>query len=251
VNLLANAAKYTPPGGTVRLTLSTEGRSAVIRVSDSGIGIPREMQERIFDLFVQGESKEGETKQGLGVGLTLVRALARLHNGDVTVHSDGEGKGSTFTVRLPMLTTAGKPCPTNDREFSLNGLRLLIVDDNPDIRRMSSRLLEHAGCVVESAVDGEQALEALNENVPDAALIDIGLPGISGYDVAQRIRAKYDGNSPFLVAITGFGQPEDRRKALASGFDAHLVKPINMAQLGELLTPLRQEPRAGRKPAKA
>jgi len=238
VNLLSNACKYTHSGGRILLSVSAADEQALISVRDDGIGIPPEMQERIFDLFVQVDGIPGASKQGMGVGLTLVRALARLHDGDVSVDSAGNDAGSTFTVHLPLAPAPGAPPPQSPANPDLNGLRLLLVEDNPDIRRMASRLLERAGCHVETAPDGHQALEMLTRYQPDAALVDIGLPGISGYEVAERIRAEKDGHSPYLVAVTGFGQPEDRRKALASGFDAHLVKPITLSDLTELLAPL-------------
>jgi two-component system CheB/CheR fusion protein len=238
VNLLSNAAKYTPRGGRVRMSLGRSDGQAVINVRDDGIGIPAHMQERVFDLFVQLDGAPGLTEHGMGVGLALVKALVRMHDGTVSVHSNGPGTGSEFTVRLPLVDRTGSPVDVKDSEPQLAGLRLLLVDDNADIRRMSSRLLERTGCEVESAADGRQALDALAARIPDAALIDIGLPDMSGYEVAEQIRAATDGHSPFLIAVTGFGQPEDRRKALAAGFDAHLVKPISLKELLDLLAPL-------------
>lgn len=239
VNLLSNAVKYTPAGGRIQMSVSRADGQANISVRDDGIGIPSDMQERVFDLFVRLDGAPGVTDQGMGVGLALVRALVQLHDGTVTVHSSGPGEGSEFTVRLPLADAEAPQEERSQLETRLTGLRLLLVDDNPDIRRMSSHLLERSGCEVRAAADGREALEALAAGIPDAALIDIGLPDMSGYEVAQGILAATDGQAPYLIAITGFGQPEDRRKALASGFDAHLVKPISLGDLLDLLAPLR------------
>jgi two-component system CheB/CheR fusion protein len=225
-NLLTNSIKYTPPGGEVWLTLSEENGQAVIRVRDNGIGIPPEMRDRIFDLFVQVDETPGKTDGGMGVGLTLVRTLVELHGGTIEVQSEGEQKGSEFIVRLPL--SQGKPAQDAAREpkADLAGLRVVLVEDNADIRVVTGRLLKAVGCEVTHAEDGTRGIAAISEQQPDVALIDIGLPDMSGYEVARAIRQRPEGRGVKLLAVTGFGQPEDRQKALDAGFDDHLVKPL-------------------------
>lgn len=235
VNLLANAVKYTPQGGEIRISLAAEGDEAVIRVRDTGIGIPPSMQEKIFELFVQLDGAAGGLEGGMGVGLTLVRNLVGLHGGSVTAHSDGLGRGAEFVVRLPIAKQAPKERSTESPQRTLAGRRIVVVDDNADIRVTSRGLLEAMGCTVFDVPDGEQAIELIRAQKPDLALIDIGMPGLSGYETAERIRALPEIDGMLLIAVTGFGQADDRIHALNSGFDAHLVKPIQLEQLAQLL----------------
>jgi two-component system CheB/CheR fusion protein len=241
-NLLSNAIKYTPPGGHVWLTLREENGQAVISVRDTGLGIPAALRDRIFDLFVQLERDPGDAAGGMGVGLTLVKAIVQLHGGDIAVGGDGPGKGSEFTVRLPATSKDRLPAPAETVQFPLQGLRLVLVEDIADIRRVTQRLLRSMGCVVDAAEDGLAAIDTITRVRPEVALIDIGLPEIDGYEVARRIRSRSELDSVKLVAVTGFGQEEDRRKALEAGFDAHLVKPVDLNELRRILCRLANRP---------
>ena len=232
-NLVANAVKYTPAGGEITVTVAREGNQAVLRVRDTGMGIRPELLPRVFDLFVQADRSLERSSGGLGIGLTLVRQLVQLHGGSVEAASAGPGRGSTFTVRLPIL--AALPVPDGGAQPAVGGppQRVLVVEDNDDAREMLRNLLSLLGHEVHEACDGAAGIEEARRVRPDAALIDIGLPGIDGYEVARRIRADVPGAR--LVAVTGYGQPEDRERALAAGFDVHLVKPVDPDQLQRLL----------------
>ena len=235
-NLLANAVKYTPKEGAITVSVAREGADAVLRVADEGIGMPPELVARVFDPFVQGERPLDRSYGGLGIGLTLVRRLAELHGGAASAASDGPGRGSVFTVRLPAIeapaTRPGKPAP----EGAAGGCEVLIVEDNADARETLKRLLEYEGHRVRAAGDATAALEVLRAGRLDVALIDIGLPGMDGYELARRIRAQGDGGRTLLlVAVTGYGLPEDRRRSAAAGFDAHLIKPLDLEALRALL----------------
>lgn len=236
VNLLNNAIKYTPAGGMIHLALRRDGDQAVLSVRDTGVGIPVDMQEKIFDIFVQLDQSNGATGSGMGVGLTLVRALVQMHGGNICVYSDGPGKGSEFVVRLP-ITAEGKISPPPQKERpAFTGLRVLLVEDNPDLREVTQTLLAMLGCEVTIADDGVTGVEAALKHCPPVALIDIGLPGLSGLDVARRIRQDPRGKQIKLIALTGFGRPEDRQKAFEAGFNAHLVKPFVLEQLAAMLS---------------
>jgi signal transduction histidine kinase/CheY-like chemotaxis protein len=236
MNLLLNAIKYTPPGGRIRIGARVDGAHGVLRVEDSGAGIPADLLPHIFDLFVQGQREPDRAPGGLGVGLTLVRRLTDLHGGQVDVASAGPGLGSVFTVRLPLAAepqaratslirspTAPVPC------------RVLMVEDYADARDSLRSLLELSGHEVREAADGPTGVDLALSLEPDVVLIDIGLPGLDGYDVARRIRSTSRGHLMVLAAVTGYGQPEDRRRAEEAGFDALLVKPVDPDQLTELL----------------
>jgi chemotaxis methyl-accepting protein methylase/signal transduction histidine kinase/chemotaxis response regulator CheB len=234
-NLLTNAIKFTPSAGKVVLNIARDGGEAVLRIRDTGVGVPPSMRERIFDLFVQLDGALGRSDGGMGVGLTLVRALVLLHDGKVSVESEGEGKGSEFIVRLPLDISGERPQQSKAAIKDLAGLRLALVEDQPDIRIVTARLLEAFGCTVLSIEDGRKAAEAIEQFNPDAALIDIGLPHIDGYEVARRVRMLPGGQKIRLIAVTGFGQKSDRQKALEAGFDAHLVKPVDLQDLARVL----------------
>jgi signal transduction histidine kinase/ActR/RegA family two-component response regulator len=237
-NLLLNAAKYTPAGGTIEVAVRRAGANAELEVSDDGIGMPRELLESVFEAFVQGERSLDRSQGGLGIGLTLVQRLAQLHGGSASAHSEGPGKGSRFTVRLPLA----EPPVARSAEATVpagESRDILIVEDNPDARETLRQLLELEGHRVRVAADGAAALAAMRAAPPQAALIDIGLPEMDGYELARRIRAELDGTTrPVLIAITGYGLPEDRERALAAGFDAHLVKPIELPTLQAALEAL-------------
>jgi signal transduction histidine kinase/DNA-binding response OmpR family regulator len=242
-NLLQNAAKYTAPGGKVWLRgrVEVEERELVLEIADNGIGIRPEMLASIFEMFVQEEPRADRAPGGLGLGLTLVRSLVTLHGGRVSAHSEGLGRGSTFTVRLPLPEPIAEATPiaravrraavasTEDRP-----LEIVIVEDNPDIRTTTRDLLELLGHHVLEAGDGDSGVELVRERHPNVVLVDIGLPGADGYAVARRIREDHNGGSPRLVALTGYGSAEDRSRALDAGFDAHLVKPVTVEQLQTL-----------------
>jgi signal transduction histidine kinase len=235
-NLLVNAVKYTPEGGTIRISVRGESGAAVLRVADEGIGMPPELVASAFDLFVQGERGLDRSYGGLGIGLTLVRRLTELHGGSVNASSAGPGLGSEFTVRLPAISVPVAVKQLTASERAVTARDILIVEDNADARETLCKLLEFAGHRVRTAADGVAGVEAALAALPEVAFVDIGLPKLDGYEVARRIRAAADGGRrPWLVALTGYGLEEDRQRALAAGFDAHLVKPVSEDELEKLL----------------
>jgi len=236
MNLLSNALKFTPPGRGIWITVGSEQGEAVLRVADQGAGISAELLPSVFDLFVQGDRDLDRRLGGLGVGLSLVRRLVDLHGGRVEAASDGPGRGSVFTVRLPALAEA----PQSAREPSgppagAPRHRILVVEDNTDNREMIRILLESAGHEVHDTGDGVSGVEAAAQLAPDTVLVDIGLPGIDGYEVARRIRAKLRDRCR-LIALSGYGQQKDRERAFDAGFDDHLLKPVDPALLLEVLS---------------
>lgn len=240
-NVLGNAVKYTPPGGTVDLNVSAEDDVVSIAVRDSGVGIPPEKLNAIFDLFVQGDGTLHRSGTGMGIGLTLARSIVELHGGTITARSDGAGRGSEFIVQLPRM--AGEPqkpqdcrsAPRHDRNDGKFDCSVVIVEDSPDNRRMLKQLLEVQGCRVVTAENGTKGLAAIEQYQPDIALIDIGLPGLDGYEVARQVRTNLGNTKTYLAALTGYGQPSDVRQALDAGFDVHLVKPVNLDTLRQIL----------------
>ena len=243
-NLMQNAVKYTPRGGRIRLCVGAESGQAVLRVRDTGIGLSAEMLHTIFEPFAQVESSRQRSEGGLGLGLPLVRSLVALHGGGVEAASEGPGTGSEFIVRLPLLADEGKaaalrkPSPARSGRVlqPVTGLRVLIVEDNEDGRESLRELLELWGHTVSSAASGPEGIEMAFAIRPEVALIDIGLPGLDGNEVARRIRSILDEEEISLIAMTGYGQPEDRRRALQAGFDRYLVKPVDPAVLSQLLS---------------
>ena len=244
-NLVGNATKFTPPGGEISVTVAREESQGVLEVRDTGVGIAAETLATIFDLFAQGERTLDRAQGGLGIGLTLVRRLVELHGGSVEAASDGPGRGSVFTVRLPTVASPGETvqAPSATRRRPGTPRRILVVEDNPDAREMLCVVLAHEGHDVHEAADGPTGLDAAASCCPDVALIDVGLPGLDGYEVARRIRASTAGEPPYLIAITGYGQPEDRRRAREAGFDTHLVKPIDPIRLAEVIATAAARPR--------
>ena len=228
-NLLSNSAKYTPPGGAIRLTLARDGGEAVVAVADDGVGIPAESLGKIFGLFSQIDRAIEKTTGGLGIGLALVKGLVEMHGGTITAASDGEGRGSTFTIRLPLLP-ADAPIPEAPAAAG-NGegprpRRVLVVDDNADAADSLALLLEISGHDVRTAYDGLQAVAAAAEFRPDLVLMDVGMPRLNGLDATRRIRAEGWGRGVHIVALTGWGQEQDRRNSADAGADGHLVKPV-------------------------
>lgn len=242
-NLLNNAAKYTADGGKIVLTVAGEEGVAVFRVRDSGIGIPAEMLSKVFDLFTQVDRSLDRSQGGLGIGLTLVRRLAELHGGSVEARSEGLGRGSEFFLRIPTLVV--EPPRNADRVRGLDAkrsspARILIVDDNVDSAKSLSRLLQLSGHQVTMAADGPEALRQAEATDPEIVLLDIGLPGMDGYQVARTLRERADSERVVLVALTGYGREEDRRRSREVGFDHHLVKPVDIDALLALIESQRR-----------
>ena len=246
VNLLNNAAKYTDEGGQIWLSLRTDGSDMVLSVRDSGIGIDLKEFPDIFDLFTQASRSLDRSQGGLGIGLSLVQRLVEMHQGTVEVKSDGLGRGSEFRVRLPLMMASepvlSPPEIVGAAEPTKQGWRLLVVDDNVDSAEVLAKLLRRTGHDVQTAYTGPDALIAAAEYVPDLILLDIGLPGLNGYEVARRIRENPGLKQVKLVAMTGYGQDSDRQLASEVGFDEHLVKPVNFAKILELLTAMLAPP---------
>lgn len=243
-NLLNNAAKYTPPGGSIELAVEQDGAGALVHVRDDGIGIPPEMLDRIFDMFVQADTSLGRPHGGLGIGLTLVRSLVEMHGGQVTAASAGPGRGSQFTVRLPLAEgsrpAAGEPASGT---AAPPPCRILVADDNNDAADTLAMMLELMGHEVHVAYDGIQAVREAEKFSPAVVFLDIGMPGMDGYEVARRLRRSPATRDAFLVAVTGWGQESDRRRSREAGFDHHAVKPLELAELERLLAAALSERR--------
>ncbi|MGN6366407.1 response regulator [Asticcacaulis taihuensis] len=241
-NLLNNAAKYTPPGGEIRLTMREHDGQADIEVADNGLGIDPDMLPRVFELFTQADRHLDRSQGGLGIGLALVSKLVEMHGGTSRAVSEGAGKGSTFTISLPLIDTQGETAgealqKQQTREAS--ALRVLIVDDNVDSAQTSLWMLDlmgHRGMV---AHEGVRALEMAREQTPDVVLLDIGMPGMDGYEVCRQLRQMPEMKNKTVIAQTGWGQESDRQKAFAAGFDHHITKPVSLDLLTQLLADIR------------
>jgi CheY-like chemotaxis protein len=241
-NLLTNAAKYTDPGGKIRLFARREGESVAVCVRDTGIGIAPDMLPHVFELFVQADHASTKTQGGLGIGLTLVKTLVEMHEGAVEAKSDGLGRGSEFIVRLPLVARVADAAPADYQPQAAvprSGRRVLIVDDNKDAALSLSMLLKLQGHEVFVAHDGYEALKVAPIYRPDLVLLDIGMPGIDGYEVARRMRQITELKGAVLAALTGWGQLEDRRRTADAGFDHHLVKPVEPSVLDDLLASIQ------------
>jgi CheY-like chemotaxis protein len=240
-NLLTNAVKYTEQGGRIWFTAELEANQVCIRVRDTGVGIPADQLRKIFDLFIQVDRSLERAQGGLGIGLTLVQRLVELHGGTVEARSDGPGKGSEFVVRLPVASAPRGVLPQRDAgsvgKEALNGAkrRILVVDDNKDAANSLAMLLNMMGYDVRTAHDGLEAVGAATTFEPSVILLDIGLPKLSGYEVARQIRQQQQ-PQPLLIALTGWGQEEDRRRSKAAGFDHHMTKPVDFNALKKLLS---------------
>jgi len=242
VNLLTNAAKFTRRGGHITVAVEREDDDAIVRVRDNGTGVPAASLDSIFGLFVQGKQSLDRAEGGLGIGLTMVRRLVEMHGGTVSAFSDGEDRGSEFVVRLPVTEQRAAVIESTARATSVvaaRRLRVLAVDDNKDFAMTLAMLLEMAGHEVRTANDGVTAHEVATEFRPDIVLLDIGLPGMNGYDLAGRLRRTPQLAGLTLIALTGYGQVEDRQQVTEAGFDGHLVKPIEPAELLALIDRLR------------
>ncbi len=253
-NLLTNAAKYTPPGGHIELTTSVEDSFAVIRVKDNGVGIPASMLQKIFEMFTQVDESLSRSQGGLGIGLMLVKHLVDMHHGSVSASSEGEGKGSEFEVRIPL---SHQPNPQNDASAThpesglggseiahgashepiapVKGKRILVVDDTRAAAMMLQKLLETLGNEVVTTHSVESALELIEQRMPEIIFSDIAMPGLSGYDFAKIVRQTYPGNQPLMVAVTGYGQENDKQLATEAGFNHHVVKPVSIDNLKRLM----------------
>jgi PAS domain S-box-containing protein len=234
-NMLDNAVKFTPGDGSVDVEVIREGREGVVRVSDTGIGIELEMLSRVFDLFAQAQQPMDRPVGGLGIGLALSRRLVEMHGGTIAAASEGHGRGAQFTVRLPM-EVAGAPKPPLTAPSPNRSRSILIVEDSEDTREALRLLLESLGHTVLEAADGRHGLALALHHRPEVVLIDLGLPELDGYEVARALRASPIGQTIQLIAVTGYGQAEDRRRSTEAGFDAHLVKPVSQSLLSTLIT---------------
>ncbi len=242
-NLLSNAVKFTEDGGRIALSAERQGQEVIVRVRDTGVGIPPDLLPRVFDLFTQGDRSIDRSRDGLGIGLTLSRRLVEMHGGAIEARSEGVGRGSEFAVRLPVFLHHGLPpdeeaAPARSLGRSSRPLRVLVVDDSEDTTELLGTLLEMAGHSIQVAHTGPSALEVAAAFRPDAVILDIGLPGLDGYQVAQRLREDPALKSVTLIAATGYGQEEDLRRSREVGFDQHLVKPIDPGELQRLLAEL-------------
>src|SRR5581483_1108661 len=264
-NVLGNAAKYTDAGGQISLTTVVREGDVEIRIRDNGIGIRPELLPHVFELFTQIDRQDGRAQGGLGIGLALVQRLVQMHQGEVTAVSEGPGKGSEFVIRLPRLLTEKEPvgqphvipvsssaaevaavvAPLAGASAARLARRILIADDNNDALESLATLLQLSGHEVFTATNGGTALQSAERHRPEVALLDIGMPMLDGYEVAKRIRAQPWGQRITLVALTGWGQDSDRRRSREAGFDSHLVKPLDLETLTDLLARLPSGPSPG------
>jgi CheY-like chemotaxis protein/anti-sigma regulatory factor (Ser/Thr protein kinase) len=238
-NLLNNAAKYTECGGRIELSVQRAGSEIAVSVKDNGVGIPANMLSRVFDIFTQVDRSLEKSQGGLGIGLSIAKRLVEMHGGSIEVRSDGHGKGSEFIVKLPARAPSSRSLApeANGRIVARQGPRhrILIADDNPDSAATLSIMLEVLGNEVRIAHDGHQAVEMAERFRPDAILLDIGMPRMNGYDACEKIRLQPWGAGAFIVALTGWGQDEDKNRSRAAGFDRHLVKPVEPATIEKLI----------------
>jgi len=242
-NLIDNALKYTPAGGRIEITVAAIGTEVVLRVSDSGVGIAPDLLPHVFDVFVQGAISIDRSQGGLGIGLSLVRRLVELHGGTVSASSPGNSSGSTFEIRLPRTEAAvAADAPAQAAPVDAGKPTVLLIEDNDDGREMMATMLGTFGYPVLQAGDGLEGVRMACAHTPDVALVDIGLPGIDGYEVARRLRQEAATSGVRLIALTGYGLAEDQRRVLEAGFDTHLVKPVELNTLLEQLAGVTARP---------
>jgi len=239
-NLLINAAKFTPPHERIALRISQDGQEVEVAVEDGGAGIEPALLPRVFELFVQGAQSMDRRVGGLGLGLAIVKTLVHMHDGRVTAHSEGAGRGSTFTVRLPLDKAPEAPTQVEDEAAAKPavGSRILIVDDNVDAAMTLAEIVGWMGYEVRAAHDAPGALKSLDSFTPQLAILDIGLPGMNGYELATQLRTLAGLHDLKLIALTGYGEAHDRQRALAARFDEHLVKPVTAERLLEIVARL-------------
>ena len=242
LNLVTNAAKYTPAGGLIQVHGRKVEGEVLVTLQDDGIGMSATLLPQIFDLFAQGERSIARSEGGLGIGLTIVHRLVEMHGGAIMAHSDGPHLGSTFSVRFPSVSPPARSAPSNTKATGGSALRVLIVDDNRDTAQGMARLLTRVGHDVQLAHDGAQALDMAREQKPQAVVLDIGLPGMDGFEVARHMRREAWSKDATIIAVTGYGQPEDRQQALEAGCNHHLVKPVDIKMLQDLLSTHRVSP---------
>jgi PAS domain S-box-containing protein len=250
-NILNNSCKYTDPGGKIRLSAERQDGEVLVKVQDTGVGIPTDRLDAVFEMFAQIDRTLERSQGGLGIGLTLVKRLVEMHDGTVTAYSEGPGQGSEFVVRLPLLLEPPKAEQGAEPETQRSaGCRILVVDDNQDAALSLAMLLEMSGHEVRTAFDGLEAIEVAAEVRPEIVLMDLGMPKLNGYEAASRIRRQPWGGRMTLIALTGWGQEEDRRRSTEAGFDGHLVKPVDCIALMKLLASLpAKEAQARAQPA--
>jgi signal transduction histidine kinase len=241
-NLLNNAVRYTDPGGRIGIAARRDDGAVAVSVSDTGIGIAADALPRVFDMFVQANARDSRAQTGLGIGLTLVRSLAEMHGGSVTARSAGAGRGSEFVVRLPLARNDARPAPADaDAGRKIAGVpRVMVVDDNRDAADSLGAVLKMLGAEVRVAHGGQAALDALGAFRPAAVFLDLGMPGMDGYETARHMRARDDGRATMIIALTGWGQESDRRQTQAAGFNQHLVKPADITALRAVLASLAE-----------
>jgi CheY-like chemotaxis protein len=235
-NLLNNSSKYTSPEGTISLTAKRIDGEVLVTVKDNGAGIPQDKLNNIFDMFMQVDRTSEQSQAGLGIGLTLVKRLTQMHGGSIEARSAGEGQGSEFVVRLPILRKAAVLSQPETVVKSSPERSVLIVDDNRDSAESLAMLLEITGNKTYMAHDGVEAVEAIEKYRPEVVLLDIGLPRLDGHEVCRRVREQHWGKDIVVIALTGWGQEDDRRKSEEAGFNGHLVKPVDYDKLLELLS---------------
>jgi CheY-like chemotaxis protein len=239
-NLLVNAAKYTPDNGRIDLRVRSDEGMVYVYVQDNGRGIAAEDLRRIFQLFMQAEAAQSAAAEsGLGIGLTLARSLAEMHGGSIEATSPGLGQGSTFTLRLPRATQVLQPSEKEDPDEAAGGLRVLVVDDNRDSADSATDVLRLLGNQVESAYGGEAGIQVARRFHPHMILLDLAMPGMDGYEARRRLIAEAGASTAYLVAMTGFGNEEDKKRTRGAGFDAHLTKPVELDALIALLNEAR------------
>jgi len=238
-NLVSNAVQHTPPRGNISLCVARQGDEAVLVVSDDGAGMSAETVARAFELFYQGHQDPDRKRGGLGIGLTLARRIVEMHGGTIGVASEGPGRGASFTIRMPSIPAPHAAHAGGAIESAPAGRQVVIVEDSSDTRLSLQKILEHEGHTVHTAADGPTGLEAILRHRPDVALVDIGLPGLDGYRLVEKLRVA--GLRTYLVALTGYGLAEDKKRARAAGFDAHLTKPAPMDELIRLVSEAGQE----------